>query len=92
MLIQIVDGLGIIVANVFTFCYFGNLVTNKLMEIDTTAYSLQWYEFPIKQQKYIILLMAQAQRPIVLSGYFRTSCSLERFKDVGFFYCDRKKQ
>lgn len=82
LLIQIIDGLGIIVANIFVYCYFGNLVTIKLAEIADASYSMLWYKYPLQQQKYVILLLVRAQRPFYLTGYFRTSCTLERFTGV----------
>lgn len=71
-----------IVLITFIFCFFGNNVTIKFNETAVHAYNSSWYLCPIHLQRYIILMMQRSQRPLYLTGYKVTRCSLDSFTSV----------
>lgn len=80
----------IAISNIFVYCYFGQKVTTKFGQIANEAYASQWYNYPLNEQKALMLMMIRAQRPFYFTGYFISSCSLPTFKAVRaesiFFY------
>lgn len=67
---------------VFTFCYFGDRLTTKALEVNDAIYDVPWWNFPLDKQKLIQPIMMRAQKPFILTGYSLTSLSLESFKEV----------
>lgn len=61
------------------FCYFGNFATDRFSEIGDTAYDLKWYNYPLKIQKYMVLIIARSQEPTYFTGLGVCHCSLEFF-------------
>lgn len=66
----------------WSFCYFANLATDRLLKIDNTIYGLNWFDYPVKMQKYVILMIAQAHEQIHFSGLGMIPCTLESFGKV----------
>lgn len=42
----------------------------------------KWYLFPIEMQRMFVIVMANAQQPIILSGFGNVYCLREVFKKV----------
>lgn len=82
MFVQSLVTLLVIIANIFIYCYFGQNVTTKFSEVADIFYELHWYDYPMTEQKYVIMMLTRAQRPFYFSGYFISSCSLPTFKLV----------
>lgn len=65
----------------FPLCDFGDKVTNRFTSLCDSYYEILWYHLPLAQQKHIILMILNAQRPIYLDG-FMVQCTREMFKKV----------
>lgn len=66
----------------FSFCYLGDQMTSKALEVNESIYSCEWYTYPTKTKMLLILIMKRAQKPFVLSGYSLVDLSLKSFKEV----------
>lgn len=64
------------------FCYFANLVTDRVSMLSDSVYDLNWFDQPMEMQKYIILMMARSQERVYFSGFGLISCSMEIFGKV----------
>lgn len=51
-------------------------------EVLDAVYLSGWYEYPVRYQRYVGLIMARMQRPIVLTGYDMVYCNLPTFTMV----------
>lgn len=71
-----------VVGLAFTFFYFSDWITIKLMEIGDIFYNLSWYQLPVKQQKLLILPIQRAHRSIRLKCLGLFDCSLAVFLSV----------
>lgn len=71
-----------VVLELFLFCYYGNKLSTKSFELLDTLYQSMWYEYPIKYQRYVIVMMVRMQRPLVLTGYNVVLCTLPTFTAV----------
>lgn len=63
----------------YLFCHFANLTTDRVLANRNVVYDLNWIDYPVRMRKYIILLIARSQQPIIFSGLFLFPCSLEVF-------------
>lgn len=66
----------------FYLCQSGTAATFAIGEIGTTVNNSNWYDYPPKVRKYIILMIAQSQIPICFTGFKIMQCSLEVFMRV----------
>lgn len=66
----------------FAFCFLGDKITGKLIEINESIYASEWYTYPPKIQMFIVPVMRQSQRPFIVSGCSLVICSLQSFKGV----------
>lgn len=64
------------------FCYFANSVTDRVSAISYTVYDMNWYDQPVKMQKYVILMIARTHERIRFSGLGLIACSIEVFGEV----------
>lgn len=70
------------VMELFLYCYYGNKLTTKSFELLDSVYQSTWYEYPIRYQRYVQLMMVRMQRPMVLTGYDVVLCNLPTFTTV----------
>lgn len=75
-----ISSLGLL--NIFLYCYFGKLATESFEEMSNSLYESNWYKLPIKQQKYILLMMVNAKRPLYYHGFGIVILNLETFCNV----------
>lgn len=66
----------------FIYCYFGNRITLKSVQIGEIAYDVEWYRLPPHIQRVIKLIILRSQREIHFSGFSVIVCSLEMYKKV----------
>lgn len=64
------------------FCFYANTVTDKILLVGDDAFDLDWYDFPPKLQKYIILIIARSKKPVFFSGLGMIRSTLETFGKV----------
>lgn len=66
----------------FLICNLGEMVTSTFLELDETAYGCAWYHLPVDLQKYLVLMIASTQQPVIMKGIFALDCSRDTFKQV----------
>lgn len=69
--------------SLFVYCYYGNQASDCLEEIATLLYFFKWYRENVKLQKFISILMANAQRPRHYHGFGVIFLTLDTFTNVG---------
>lgn len=80
----ILSGVLISLSNLFLFCYFGKVTTDSFEKMAACLYSeVDWSELPVELQKYLILMIANVQRPLYYHGFYVTILNLETFCSVG---------
>lgn len=70
--------------NMFVYCFFGKMATESFEQMANSLYEINWPELPIRLQKYIILMIGNAQRPIYYHGFGMAVLNLETFGKVKF--------
>lgn len=73
-----------LVADIFVYCYFGKIATYSFSKMADLLYELNWNELPIRHQKYVILMIANMQRPLYYHGFHVITLNLETFTKVMF--------
>lgn len=66
----------------FGYCYFGKMATESYLKMADCLYGLNWHELDLKYQKYFVIMMANAQRPIYYHGFGVAILNLETFLKV----------
>lgn len=64
------------------FCEFGEMVTNQFELFDVELWQCDWYFFPMKLQRMLVLIMTNTQKTTQIQGYANTLCSRSAFKEV----------
>lgn len=67
---------------VYLYCYVGSLTTDQFLRYGDVAYEFQWYKLPVDLQKYFPLIIANAQRPRIFSGFNIIDLNLVTFTKV----------
>lgn len=72
------------IAIFFMYCHMGDGITSKCVRIADIVYTQQWYNYPVEQQRYLVLMVQRAQQPFCFTGLTESiaDCSLETFKAV----------
>lgn len=78
LLIGIVTG----ISNIFFYCYFGKLSTDCYSEIPGLLFESDWYLLSVCKQKYILLMIQNAQIPLYYHGYKMAVLDLRTFSMV----------
>lgn len=60
----------------------GEGVSNSFAYLNESIFRKSWYLCPVDQQRYVILIMALAQKPDYLEGFAHIKFSRETFKTV----------
>lgn len=64
------------------FCYFANWASDRVEENGDTVYDLNWRDYPVDMQKYVVLMLARSQERIEFNGLGLAKCTLESFGKV----------
>lgn len=70
--------------NLFTYCFFGKLATESFESMADCVFETNWPEFPIEQQKNVILLISNMQKSLYYHGFEVAILRLETFTKVSF--------
>ena len=70
--------------NALLYCYFGTMTSESYAKMGNHLFELNWFELPIKQQKYFIVMGANMQRPSQYLGFGVMIVDLETFVGVNF--------
>ncbi|XP_050070403.1 odorant receptor 22c-like [Anopheles maculipalpis] len=54
----------------FLLCFCGNLLLIESDSLSECAYSIDWHLMPVAEQKMLMFMIAQSQKPQVLNGIF----------------------
>lgn len=68
----------------FIYCFYGNLITWKCLQVADFAYHSQFYNYPNDLKIFTLLMIQRSQRPFYITGYKITRCSLENYSRVCF--------
>lgn len=63
-------------------CYHATFVTESTNDIGHHVYSSNWCLYPIFLRKYLILMIAKSQQPMLFSGFQIVGCTLLTFTTV----------
>lgn len=69
-------------SNLFVYCFFGLLASESHLKMVFCLYSCDWTRIPIEYQKYLILMIANIQKPIRYRGMKVFVLDLETFCSV----------
>lgn len=75
----------------FTFCEFGEMVTHQFDLLNTDFWQLNWYLFPSKLQRMLIIFLSDIERPTIIRGYANTEFTREEFKRATLLYFNKKR-
>lgn len=68
--------------NLFVYCFYGKIATESFANMSDNLYDSNWQKLPIELQKHLVVMMANAQRPIFYHGFGIAVLNLETFTDV----------
>lgn len=66
----------------FLYCYFGKSATDSYAKMADRLFESDWQKLPIELQKYLILMIANMQRPLYYHGFGIAALDLETFIKV----------
>lgn len=66
----------------YAICFVADNLTSKAENIADIIYNVGWFCFSAKEQKMIVAIIRQSQKPFMLDGYDWFYCSLETFGTV----------
>lgn len=66
-------------ANLFVYCFFGKLASESYTNMADSLYEANWREISIDLQKYMIIMIGNAQRPLYYHGFGIAVLNLETF-------------
>lgn len=72
----------VVFAYLYMFCELGEKVSKQFEMFDDALSQCNWYAFPLKIQRILIIFMANSQDPAFLRGYGNILCTRETFKKV----------
>lgn len=75
---------------VFLFCSIGSFTTDNFLRFADISYESLWYNFPVDLQKYLLLIIADAQRPRIFQGLGIINLNLATFTQVCFVDIDER--
>lgn len=68
------------------FCIYANKVTDEVADVGFSAYDAEWYAYPLKLQKYNLVMIGRSQEEIHFSGLNFMYCTLEYFGKVSVIW------
>lgn len=78
--------------NPFVYCYFGKSATESFLQMADSLYEANWIERSVVVQKYFLLAITNAQRPLFYHGYGIAVLNLDTFTKVSIIMeneCER---
>lgn len=68
--------------NIFLYCFVGSLTTDIFWCYADVSYESHWYKFPVTLQKYMRMIIADANRPRIFTGLGIIDLNLMSFLKV----------
>lgn len=75
------------VTNLFVHCFCGKLANESYEDMIDCLYQSNWHELPIPLQKFLILMIGNAQRPVNYHGFGVAILNMETFITVSEHFC-----
>lgn len=66
----------------FLYCYFGKLATDSFVNMADCLYESRWQNLSIDLQKYLVIMMANAQAKYHFHGFKIAVLNLDTFRKV----------
>lgn len=66
----------------YSFCQFGQRLTDHFSELEMAISECDWYLFPEETQRILPIIIVAYQRHVTLQGFGNVSCTRETFKQV----------
>ena len=63
-------------------CNFGEMLSNQLDAIHAELCRCNWYLCPIDVRHIILIILANTQRPMIVTGFGNVQCTRASFKRV----------
>lgn len=63
-------------------CYFGEMVTTQFENFSSELEKCNWYTFPNDFQKMFVILLQNAQKPVIIYGFGNVFCMRDTVKKV----------
>lgn len=70
------------VVSFFQVCELGERTTAGFDSFNDTFFQCEWYLFPIELQQMLLIMIANAQQPVIIKGFANTLCARESFAKV----------
>lgn len=70
------------ISNLFVYSYFGQGANETHMEISDCFFQTEWFYLPNYLQKYFVIIIANAQRPLYYHGFGVANINLNTFIQV----------
>lgn len=67
---------------VFSFCEVAQVCTDEFEHLNDELHQCSWYLYPIKLQRALVIVMSNAQMPMIIRGFANSSCTRESFRQV----------
>lgn len=81
LLLPIFNGSGGLIT-VSIACELGQRLDDAFIKIDFTIDQIDWYSLPIEIKRMLPMVIANAQRPVLLECFGNVACTREVFKNV----------
>lgn len=70
-------------SNLFIYCFFGEIATENYDQMGECLYfDSNWFNLPNKLQKYLVLMIANMQKPMYYHGFEVAKLDLRTFIQV----------
>lgn len=67
-------------------CYYATIATDRIESLGHNAYDSNWYDYPAKLRKHIVLIIVRSQEQVIFTGLNLMGCTLEVFGMVIFCF------
>lgn len=74
--------LALSLSNLFVYCFLGKFANECFDDMSDLLYDSNWYRLPDAYQKYLIIIIANMQRPLYYTGFGVAILHLETFTNV----------
>ena len=70
----------------FIYCELGEMVSKQFDLFNEKLDQCNWYAFPMKTQKILIIFITNAQQPTLFRGFGNILCTRDTFKKVSLTF------
>lgn len=70
------------IANLFIYCFFGEMATRSYGDMAYTLYEVNWQDLPIEFQKYFFVMIMNMQVPMFYDGFGVIILEMQTFSMV----------